>query len=125
MGLLTSHNASALSKNIMISAKLFINGKLISSPKIITIAGETAEISQISEEHQSIYRMKVLATNASDEKIKDGILMKFDIEANDGTSIIKSTPQVLTKIGSEATITVNGDQANQKELMLKVIATRQ
>lgn len=113
----------------MISAQFFINDKLVSSPRIITLAGEPSEISQVGEKPHSNelqkFRMKVVATEMNNETIQDGVLMKFEIEANTSSYKFKTTPQVLTKVGSEATILVSDTPINKEKLFMKVIATRQ
>lgn len=126
---LISMTATAAPNAYMISAQFFINDKLVSSPRIVTLAGEPSEISQVGEKPNSNelqkFRMKVLATEISNETIQDGILMKFEVESVTGSHTFKSTPQVLTKLGSEATISIGDTPASKEKLFMKVIATRQ
>ena len=126
---LTSMTAAAASNAYMISAQIFINDKLVKSPRIVTLAGEPAEISQVSEKTNSNesqkFRMKVVATEVNNETIQDGILMKFEVESVTDTHTFKSTPQVLTKAGSEATISIGDTTTSKDKMFMKVIATRQ
>lgn len=107
-----------------IESQLFINGKLISSPRMTTNKGLPAEVSQVSEDSKEKMNMKVIVSDLSNEKIKDGILMKFDIEYSRGDQTIRSSPEILAKSGSEAMVSV-GKTQTQEEVTLKVIATRE
>lgn len=113
----------------MITAQIFMNDKFISSPRVVTLAGEPAEISQVSEKPHSDelqkFRMKVVATEVSNETITDGLLMKFEIESVTDAHTYKATPQVLTKLGSEATISIGDSTTNKEKVLIKVFATRQ
>ncbi len=89
-----------------------------------TNKGLPAEVSQVSEDSKEKMNMKVIVSDLSNEKIKDGILMKFDIEYSRGDQTIRSSPEILAKSGSEAMVSV-GKTQTQEEVTLKVIATRE
>ena len=87
------------------------------------MAGEAAEISSQVEASKDRLKMKVVATESKNRQIENGILMKFEIEYISGLKTIQSSPQILTKADSKATITVADSKGNE-ELVLKVVATR-
>lgn len=124
LGLLISVTGQAATNQYLIKSQLYINGKLISSPTISTLANEPAEITQVRENPHEELKFKVVASEKSTIDLKDGILMKLDLEYSAGTDLIKSSPQILTKAGSESTIFVGTGSGNE-DILLKVTATRQ
>src|SRR5258707_908767 len=100
IAVLTSTAVFAVPKHYRINSQLFIDGKLVSSPQVIANAGEPAEIMQVSENPHKEVKMKVVATSLSNENIRDGILLKFDVEYISGSRTVKSSPQILAKSGS-------------------------
>lgn len=124
MGLFMTLAAFAAPTTYHIHSQVFIDGKLISSPRIVTLAGEAAEITQTGDNQTDKFSLKVTPENISNNEIKDGILMKFDIEYTYGSRSIKSSPQVITKSGSEASVSI-GKIQGKEEVLLKVTATRE
>ena len=102
-----------------------MNGKLLSKLSIITQAGTIAEISQSTDQDPSEkMRLSVLPSDVSNEKIKDGILMQFQVDLSSGLRTFHVEPQVIARPGSEALITV-GSTVDHEEFTMKVIATRE
>lgn len=124
LGLFVAAAAHATPNTYRIDSQLFIDGKLISSPKIITNAGESAELTQVGNNPNDKLSFKVVPEDFNNDKIKDGILMKFNIEYIYGSRSVKSSPQIIAKSGSEASISI-GKMQNKEEVLLKVIATRE
>lgn len=110
-------------KSYEITGKLFINGEKISESRIVTVEGQSSEISQITEDEPvHRLRMKILATEAEDPKV-DGIMMKFEFSYSDTTKKVEATPQILAVPGQEASIAV-GNVGQKPEYELKVMAIR-
>ena len=109
-----------------INSQVYIDGKLVSSPKIITMANETAEIRQTTDntEGASDIRVRVTPSEFQNDAIPDGILMKFEVEYKAGNRVVKSSPQIIARSGSEAEVTV-GRTPGQDDLKLKVTATQE
>ncbi len=106
----------------LVSSKIYINGELISSNRIATLENFSSGISETSEDpKRKFFQMKVVASEISNEKIKDGILLKYDIEYLSGKRTISSKPQIIAKAGTEATIEISG----KDKIELKVTATRE
>ena len=118
---LTSLFSFAATQSYQITTKFFVDGKLVSSPRITTLPGEAAEVSQHSDDSPDNIKIKVIATDLSNDKVKDGILMKFDIVYQNGARILKASPEILAASGSDADITI-GDKKG--EIQLKVTAIR-
>ncbi len=108
-----------------VQSQIFMNGKLLSKLSIITQAGTIAEISQSTDQDPSEkMRLSVLPSDVSNEKIKDGILMQFQVDLSSGLRTFHVEPQVIARPGSEALITV-GSTVDHEEFTMKVIATRE
>lgn len=101
-----------------INAKIFVDGKLVSTPQLIVNEGELAEM---DIDH---VKFKVLATDVADEKVKDEILMKLNVEYNSDSRQIVAAPQILAKAGSEATIRL-ADRHGNRDAQMKVVASRE
>lgn len=103
----------AAKDQIKVEAQLLVNGKVMSSPKIVALAGEPASV---STNHM---RMNVTAKPA-DVKMEDFVLdMYFKYVYGDRT--IESSPQVYLKAGQEAIMTLEESSAGEK-IQLRVNA---
>lgn len=116
-----SSSAFALTNGYDLKIDLSMNGKHISSPRVIAKAGETASISQKTDTEESF--IEVVATEGSIQN-HNGILMNFVVGVIDknGQRVIKAKPQILAKENETAQITVAEEDGNQ--LSLSVTATR-
>ncbi len=121
---LISSIAIAATKHYRIETQILVDGQLVSSPKVITNGDKATEISQISENPHKELRMKIIASDLTSDKVKDGILIKFDVEYVSGSKVVKASPQVLAKAGSEATIEIGNPESHQN-LKMKIVATRE
>lgn len=100
--------------------KFSVDGKLISSPRVITNEGELAIVEVGTEEGATHFEVL-----ASDNQVDNegNILLKLKVSRvlKDGTKKLISTPTIITRAGEEASIsTVEGNQKST----LKVIANR-
>ncbi len=102
--------------------ELSMNGKYVSSPRLITEEGKQASITQESE-GKKIF-IDVIATEKPTGS-KQAILMKFVIGtiSATGEKKIVSTPKIITLENKKAEITI-GDQPGKEDLSLSVVATR-
>ena len=110
-----SSMAFATVERIKIDSELYIDGLLVSSPKVIASQGVPNEIEVKSKVDRTV--LKVVATHQ-----ENGILLQLDIEYVKDGRRIKSSPRLLVKPNSEASISsgVNGEE----NLTLKVTANR-
>lgn len=102
---------------------LSIDGKAVTSPRIIAKEGEKETYL-----HEADGQKSLIEVVAKDAKTKDGtaaIEMEFTISqiAEDGTAKIISQPRILALPNSEAEITVGGN-GRPNVLALKVIANK-
>lgn len=104
-----------------LKVELSMNGKHVSSPRLITREGETASITQESN-GKKIF-MDVIAMEEPTDN-QQGILMSFVVGTISamGEKKIVSTPKIITLENEEAQITVG--QQGQEELSLSIVATR-
>lgn len=121
IALVTAPIAFAATQHYQLDSKVFVDGKLISSPRLTVYANEAAEIKQHLDSPASELRMKVIASDVTNENVQNGILMKFDVSYLTGGRTIKSSPQIIAKAGEPATIEVGNKERTVK---IEVIATR-
>jgi len=107
----------------IIKTQILVDGKVVSQPQVVATENEAAEVSLVNDPQNEV-KMRVVASDVADEKVKDEILMKFNVEYNSPTRMIKASPQVLMKQGSEATVRLANRQGDH-DVQMKVIATRQ
>lgn len=114
-------SAFAATNGYDLKMDLSLNGKHISSPRVIVKAGETATVTQKTDTEESF--IEVVATEGSIQNHK-GILMNFvvGVIGKNGERTIKATPQVLAKENEPAQITVG--EKNGEEVSLSVVAKR-
>lgn len=113
----------AAPQTYLIEGKFLIEGELISSPQIIAQEGESAEV-EVGSEDGEVMKMGVFASEASNEQIKDGILMKFNLAYKNDETKFKSSPQLLVKSGAESAIQIL-DESGKETMTFKVKAVRQ
>lgn len=106
-----------------ISAKIFVAGKLISTPQMLINEGEPAEMEIGDAQAHDRIKLKILATDVADEKVKDEILMKMNVEYTSPSHQIITAPQILAKPGAEATIRIGARR--DIDAQMKVVASRE
>lgn len=101
---------------------LSLNGKHISSPRVIVKESETATITQKTDTEETF--IEVVAAEREIQNHK-GILMKFTVGtiSKDGQRTIISKPQILANENEKAQITV-GKSGGSVNLSLSVLAQR-
>lgn len=114
-------SALASTNGYDLKMELSLNGKHISSPRVIVKAGETATVTQKTDTEESF--IEVVATEGKVQNHK-GIMMNFvvGVIGKDGERTIKAKPQILAKENEPAQITIGGK--NGDEVSLSVIANR-
>jgi len=95
---IASAHAMASTPRIDVKTELSVNGRVIPRDRI---------------------KMKV-KTKPTSEKM-DEIIVDMDMEYKVGENIIRSTPQVYAKAGSEATMTLE-ESTKEDKIVLKVLA---
>lgn len=101
--------------------ELSINGKPVSSPRLIVKSGEMGSISQTADTEESF--IEVIATEGQVQGHK-GIMMNFTIGyiGKNSDRTIVSKPQILAKENEPALITVG--EKDGTELSVSVVAKR-
>jgi hypothetical protein len=108
-----------------INAKIIVDGKEVSNPQLVVNEGEPAEVEiDNSPGKKENVKFRVLATDVADEKVKNEILMKFNVEYKSATRDVRAAPQVLAKEGSEATVRI-GNRTGMHDIKMKVVASRE
>lgn len=120
---LTSSFAFASKDAYELKVDLSIDGKLVSSPKIVTAVGETASIIQKGENSETF--LEVVATEGEGAiKGRKAILMKFVIgRIENGVRKILSTPQIVAAESSKAEMSI-GHTGEKDNITVAVVAER-
>ena len=116
-------SAFASSNAYDLKMDLSLNGKHVSSPRVIVNEGEPATITQKTDSEGMF--IEVVATEGSVQNHK-GIMMKFTIGTigKNGERIIIAKPQVLARENEPAKITQSEEGSQREQLSLSVVAKR-
>lgn len=108
-----------------IRTELYVDGKMVASPTVVTPEGTSASISQASDDQEGDkFTVGMVATEQSTQTLKDGIHLKLNVEYKNGVHSGKFNSEVLTASGKQATIKTNKGAPNEG-VEIKVTATRQ
>lgn len=105
-----------------ISTQIFVDGKLIAGPRIMTLAGEEASITQRLGRDSQL-NLAVIARDVSGPSESNRIGMNFEVHIQDGEEMIHSTPRLVVVPNEPARLSVKPESG--RELEIAVIATRQ
>jgi type II secretory pathway component GspD/PulD (secretin) len=114
--------ALASGKAYDLKLNVSIEGKIISTPRIIVKEGETGSITQDGADGKTY--IEVVATEGSIENHK-GILMNFVVAkiGADGKKQILGKPRILAKENERAMLMV-GDENGKETLSMAIVAKR-
>lgn len=114
--------AWAAPRQYEIDMELMVDGKVVSTPKIITMEGTKASIESAGAEGGTFVEV-----TPSEKTIKgvDGILMEMKVGFVDDTGFrrVLAQPRILAKDGAKAQIILDDKKKNQ-EVTLKATAKR-
>jgi hypothetical protein len=113
-------SAFASSNAYDLKMDLSLNGKHLSSPRVIVKEGEVATITQKTESEENFIEVTATENMVMHHR---GIKMNFTVGtiAKDGKRIVASKPQVLVEENKPAQLMMNGGSA---QLSLSVVAQR-
>ena len=105
-----------------IKMDVHMDGKLVSSPRLIVKSGEMATISQKNKVDENFVEVETNDENVNDKKL---ISMKFTLGRinENGERIILARPHILAQENESVEITV-AEKGNPEKLSLSVTATR-
>ena len=114
--------ASPATAGYHLKLELSMNGKVVSTPRLIVRNGETGSITEESATRKTF--IEVTATEGSVQK-RQGIMMNFvvGVIAKDGTRTVLSRPSILANENEKAEITIAGKESGET-MALSVIAAR-
>ncbi len=104
---------------------LSLNGKNVSSPRVVVKAGEMASITQTSEKGEASSFIEVVVSEGEIKNHK-GILIKFKVGSisKTGERTVLSEPQILAKENEPAKVTVSNKEGGIEQISLSVVAKR-
>lgn len=113
--------ASGITENnnvFKITSKLIIDGKLVSSPVILSKTNQKALIvlTNTNNAGSQGLRMELIARNAPKFVSNDAIEINYDIQYKDGQEKLHSKPQVVVAPNQENKINLSSDSSHSYEL---------
>ncbi|MEN0060406.1 MAG: M56 family metallopeptidase, partial [Bdellovibrio sp.] len=102
-----------------ISSTVFINGKEVSTQRLIVLANEKAEISQRSDTGDSELKMELIANDVNMPNLKNGIGLSFDIHYRMGEIKGHVAPQLVLAPNKDGVIEVGDDNGQVFEMRIK------
>lgn len=106
-----------------IEARLFVDGELVASPRLVVVERQPAEIVQASSLRHQEMRLKVVASDLAIEEPDGGILLKMEVAFQANGRNIRSTPQIVVQPGAESYIAL-ADESQARDVHLKIVATK-
>lgn len=109
---------------VQLNAKIFVGGVLLSSPRITTLLGEEAVISQRVENPFSEMSLRVLPTEVMEPSLGTigQVKLEMEIEYHQGGRDLHSLPMIIALYGETATIEVGDDQG--ENFKIEVLVTK-
>ncbi len=100
-----------------VRSKIYIDGKLVSSPRIMMVANSPAMIFFEDKDKHEKLNIKLIAKNAR----QHGILLNYDVQYHAGNQHLSSKPQFILLPNKEGKLTLS---QNGHALQMVVIANR-
>jgi type II secretory pathway component GspD/PulD (secretin) len=115
--------ALAATTGYELNLDLSLNGKHVSSPRVLVKAGQTATVTEKMDTDETF--IEVMAVEGQIENNK-GILMDFTIGriGTDGKRTVLSKPHILAMENEQAQVTVAENDHSPETLSLSVVAKR-
>jgi len=108
-----------------IQTEILIEGQLVASPRFMVLADEPASMEQKWEDPEShLLLVALVASDALDSKVPDGIRLKMRVDYKDPNRSFQAKPQVITKPGEKATVTISPPNSAET-IEMRIVAERQ
>ena len=106
-----------------ISSKLFIDGKLISSPRIISKENQPASIFITNKDHSNSLKIGVVAKDIKGLSNLKDIKLDFDIQYKNGQEQFFSKPQFVLMSNQQGSVKIYSVSGHSYELQVLVTRT--
>lgn len=106
-----------------ITSKLFIDGKLVSSPRIVAYENQKALIVITDKSGSQGLRMELVARNITRLGKNDAIEINYDIESKNGKEKMHSRPTIVVASDQENRINLSSNRGHSYEMV--VVADRE
>ena len=90
----------------IVNTGIYIDGKLISNPRIAVLEGEESVVSQHSDDNDDRVVIKITAKNAKISGKPSAIMVSLDLFYKKGAKEVRSSPQVIVMEGMTGMIEV-------------------
>lgn len=118
----TAIAAATSNDTFKISSKIFLDGKLVSSPKMVATANKHATLTTTSQDGKDKFKIDVIAKNISLPDKREFVQMNFDIQIQEGDKTIHTRPVFLLIPGKEGMLQLSSD--SRREIAMKVVAVK-
>jgi len=113
---------SNLQTRFKIKSQIIVGGRIVASPQMIVLANEEGIIEESNDNPKVNLRMKLVASDYANEKISDGIEMKFKVEYMEDGHAMRANPHVIVSSGETATVFYGSNDATKVEM--RIVADR-
>lgn len=103
-----------------ITTKILIDGKIVSSPQIITEENQLARITITNKDKTSGdgLRMKLIAKNAKTLSRNNAIEINYDLQFKNGNAEIETNPQITVTPNQETKINISSDSHHSYDMII-------
>jgi hypothetical protein len=105
-----------------IQSKIYLDKKLVASPRIMTRANQRASISLSKKDSPDNLTLSLVASDAAKTKKGEPIRIKFDVRYANGKEKLHSNPQIIVLPNQMGGLSFSSDKGHVFEV--QVIATR-
>lgn len=106
-----------------ITSKIFIDGKLLSSPLIVVYAQQPASITLSNDDATQSLRVGLVVKDVEMTGIKDAIGISYDIQYKNGKESMHTQPQIVVAPHKEGVVTISSGAGHAYEM--HVLAERE
>ena len=95
---------SAAPAQFTVTTRIFVDGKLVGSPRMTVKQDEAAEVTSASEKPHNQLKVKAIVTISADSNADNVVTVKLDVENSSGRGAIQAHPEILAKIGDRKSV---------------------
>lgn len=108
----------------LVSSQVFVDGKLVASPKLQTLEGQSASI--VETDDAKVERMKFEVTPSRMILVGQGEAaeMRFNIRLKVANRMVAFAPKISARLGEEVVISQDATREIKSKIELRTIVTR-
>ena len=98
-------------KQFQIQAKVYLDDKLISSPKVVTLDGSQAEISQRNEGKEYLLSLKVTPQTTTTFDVDKKLSLQISLEHKSKEKFLKNSSTFETSVDREVSLAMESESS--------------